>query len=153
MRVPGWRSACPIAFGLDLFGDQWTLLIVRDLFFGKDRTFQSFLGGPEGIASNVLADRLERLVKAGIVLRAADPADRRRSRFYLTEKGTDLYPVLLEIIRWSGKYDRQSPATPAVVKRLAEGQEEMMAGQRSAVRAARRANQRGGSSRSIKPVC
>ena len=93
-----------------------------------------------------------RLEKAGIVLRAADSADRRRSRFYLTEKGIDLYPVLLEIIRWSGKYDPQSPATPGVVKRIAEGREEMMAGQRLAVRAARRANQRSGSSRPVEPA-
>jgi DNA-binding HxlR family transcriptional regulator len=136
--TPGSRSACPIAFGLDLFGDQWTLLIVRDLVFGADRTFQSFLQSPERIATNVLADRLDRLEAAGVVARVADHEDRRRSRFYLTERGLDLYPVLLEIIRWGGRHAPRSPATPAMVKRLFDTRAEMIAGLRMAARAAKR---------------
>lgn len=136
--TPGSRSACPIAFGLDLFGDQWTLLIVRDLFFGADRTFQSFLRSPERIATNVLADRLDRLEAAGLVTRVADREDRRRGRFYLTERGFELYPVLLELIKWGGKHAPNSPATPARVKRLFATRAETIAGLRAAARAAKR---------------
>lgn len=137
--TPGCRSRCPVAFGLDIFGDQWTLLVIRDLVFGGDGTFQSFAQSPEGIATNVLAERLARLEAAGIVGRLVDEQDRRRGRYYLTEKGVDLYPVLLEMIRWGGKHQPDSPATPALVARLAGEQEQTMKRLRDTARKAGRA--------------
>lgn len=115
---PGRRSRCPIAYGLDVFGDQWTLLIIRDLLLSDKTTFRDFLSSPEGVATNVLADRLERLDALGIVTKHPDPDDRRRSVYRATAKGIDLLAVLIEIIAWSARHDPATPATAAVVRRL-----------------------------------
>lgn len=98
------RSGCPVSLGLDIFGDRWTLLIVRDLMFGGKRHFRELLASPEGISSNILADRLQRLVAEGLVTRAEDPAHRQKVIYRLTEKGLDLRPVLLQISRWSYRH-------------------------------------------------
>ena len=93
------RSPCPVACTLDLLGDRWTLLVVRDLFLGRTR-FKEFAASPEGIATNVLADRLERLVSQGLVDRLVDGADHQRPRYVLTERGRSLEPVLESVVRW-----------------------------------------------------
>ncbi|MCB2099906.1 MAG: helix-turn-helix transcriptional regulator [Rhodobacterales bacterium] len=91
------RSPCPIASALDLIGDKWTLLVVRDLmFFGKSR-YGEFLDSPEGIATNILADRLRRLEDGGIVVREGAG---RRHDYRLTDKGEALRPVLKSLIDW-----------------------------------------------------
>src|SRR5687767_15966738 len=92
-RVCG-RSGCPISIALEIFGDAWSLLIVRDLMFKGLRTFSEFASSDERIATNILADRLARLESAGIVTKAADPADARRLHYRLTDKGLDLAPAL-----------------------------------------------------------
>ncbi len=115
---PGSRSACPVAYALDVFGDQWTLLVIRDLLLSRRRAFQELMAAPEGIASNVLTDRLERLTDLGIVVAAVDPEDGRRRRYFLTDKGLALFPVLFEMIRWSGAHHAGSPATPAAIDRI-----------------------------------
>lgn len=102
------RSACPIAFSLDLLGDRWSLLVLRDLVFRQRRYFQEFLESPEGIATNVLADRLERLERHGIIRKEPDPDDRRRNVYSLTEAGLDLVPVLVELTIWGAKHDSES---------------------------------------------
>ena len=93
------RSVCPIACSLDIVGDKWTLLVVRDLFAGKSR-FKEFSASPERIATNILAERLERLTRAGLVsARAAE--DRAGSLSYtLTARGKSLFPVLLAMKDW-----------------------------------------------------
>ncbi|MBL8988847.1 MAG: helix-turn-helix transcriptional regulator [Gemmatimonadetes bacterium] len=115
---PGTRSVCPVAYALDVFGDQWSLLIVRDLLLSRRRAFQELVNAPEGIATNVLADRLERLTDLGVVVAAVDPDDGRRRSYFLTDKGLALFPVLFELIRWSGAHHAGSPATPAVIGRI-----------------------------------
>lgn len=100
------RSDCPISVALDLLGDRWSLLVVRDLVFTKRRRFREFLSAPEAIASNILAERLERLECAGIVSRRPDPKDRRSSIFGLTPKGRDLAPVLVQLVLWSAKHEQ-----------------------------------------------
>ena len=90
---PGTRSVCPVAYALDVFGDQWSLLIVRDLLLSRRRAFQELVNAPEGIATNVLADRLERLTDLGVVVAAVDPDDGRRRSYFLTDKGLALFPV------------------------------------------------------------
>ena len=126
-RRPGFRSHCPISFALDVFGDQWSLLIVRDIMLLERRTFRQFLAGGEGIATNVLADRLARLEQAGIVTRRRDRGDRRRWAYFLTKRGVDLIPVLIEMVDWSSKHDPKSEATRAMVAHLRANRERLRA--------------------------
>jgi len=98
------RSGCPVSLGLDIFGDRWTLLIVRDLMFGGKRHFREMLHSDERISSNVLADRLNMLVLEGIVSKTEDPRHLQKVIYSLTEKGIALLPILLEISRWSYQY-------------------------------------------------
>jgi DNA-binding HxlR family transcriptional regulator len=94
------RSVCPIACTLDLIGDRWTLLVVRDLACGKSH-FKDFLGAPEGIATNILANRLNRLVDAGMVEKfSPDATSRARDAYRLTSKGKSLLPVLRSMVDW-----------------------------------------------------
>src|SRR5439155_17252739 len=88
------RSSCPVSTSLDIFGDRWSLLIVRDLMFSGLRTFKEFASSEEQIATNVLAERLERLECEGIIARETDAADARRVTYSLTRKGLALAPVL-----------------------------------------------------------
>lgn len=111
------RSGCPISIALELLGDAWSLLIVRDLMFKGRRTFKEFLAGGEGIATNILTERLRRLEGAGIIQRRPDPDDGRRALFALTPKGLDLAPVLVELVLWSATYE-QTDAPPEVVRRM-----------------------------------
>ena len=97
------RSCCPITNGLDIFGDKWTLLIIRDLMLGK-RRYQDFISSPENIASNILADRLKRLQLAGLIDRRAYQQNPARYEYVLTKKGKDLKPVLEAIIGWGKKH-------------------------------------------------
>lgn len=93
------RSCCPITNGLNIFGDKWTLLIIRDLVLGK-RRYQELISSPEKIASNILADRLKKLETAGLIIRRAYQQKPARYEYLLTEKGVDLKPVLEAISRW-----------------------------------------------------
>ena len=97
------RSNCPVNFGLETFGDKWSLLIVRDIVFWGKKTYGDFLNSDEGIASNILASRLAQLEENGIVRREKNPSDKRKDLFSLTEKGMELIPLLVEIVAWSGK--------------------------------------------------
>jgi DNA-binding HxlR family transcriptional regulator len=98
-----------------VFGDPWTLLIVRDLMFKDRTTYSEFLRAEEGIATNVLADRLVRLEEDGIIARATTAAG---GGYRLTAKGIDLLPILLEIIAWSAKHDPRTAADRAFVRRF-----------------------------------
>ncbi|MEQ9324627.1 MAG: helix-turn-helix domain-containing protein [Polyangiaceae bacterium] len=98
------RSNCPIANTLDLVGDRWTLVIVRDLMFSSRRRYNELLHGPEGITTNILAARLKRLEAAGIVNKSAYQDRPRRYEYALTDKGLDLYDTLCAVIRWGGKH-------------------------------------------------
>ena len=99
------RSPCPVTFALDQVGDKWSLLVVRDLMFHGKKTYGEFLESGEGIATNVLADRLKCLETEGLVEKIRDPENKRRYLYSLTGKGLDLAPVLLEMVRWSARYD------------------------------------------------
>ncbi|MEN8800711.1 MAG: helix-turn-helix domain-containing protein [Thiogranum sp.] len=99
------RSKCPVTFALDRFGDKWSLLVVRDLMFRGKETYGEFLESGEGIATTVLADRLKCLETDGLIEKSGDPENKRRILYRLTDKGLDLAPVLLEMMRWSAKYD------------------------------------------------
>lgn len=110
-RIRG--SGCPICYALDIFGDRWTLLILRDLLLAGKRRYRELLDSDEAIASNILSDRLRRLEAGGIIVREPDPGDRRQALYRATEKGRTLLPVLLEIAAWGASNDPETGAPPS----------------------------------------
>ena len=103
------RSLCPVACSLDIFGDRWTLLVVRDLFFGRAR-FKDFTASPEGIPTNILADRLERLLAHGIVEQIPAEDGTKRLAYRLTEKGKALGSVLKAMRAWGLAWEKSTRA-------------------------------------------
>lgn len=120
------RSECPIAFALDLFGDRWSLLIVRDIALKGKRYFHELENAGEGIATNILSDRLKSLVSDGILIKARDPEKGSRRIYRLTDKGLDLLPVLLEMIVWSGKHDPQTVVSRDYLERATKRRQTML---------------------------
>ncbi len=96
---------CPFRYAAAAFGDKWSMLILRDIMFGSAMRYTDFMNSEEGIATNVLANRLEHLVNNEILDKRPDPDDARKSIYLLTEKGKDLAPVFLAMIQWSQKWD------------------------------------------------
>ncbi len=111
-------TGCPVAFALDTFGDRWSLVIIRDLMMRGFETFGQLLESDEGIATNVLANRLKEFELAGIVSKSRDPDNHRRVIYRLTGKGVDLAPLMLELVRWSVKYDPATKADKAMLERI-----------------------------------
>ena len=106
------RSVCPVANTLDIIGDKWTLLIIRDLFVGKS-TYKAFQESPEGIPTNILADRLKRLELHGVVDKKPYQSNPVRYTYLLTQKGKELGPVLLSVKQWGEKH---IPGTKAMIQ-------------------------------------
>lgn len=99
------RSGCPINLTLEVVGDKWSLLIIRDMIFGNRRHFRELmLKSEEGIASNILSDRLKRLVEQGIITKADDPSHKQKGIYSLTEQGIELLPILAQMSVWGRKY-------------------------------------------------
>jgi len=98
------RSVCPITNVLDLIGDKWTLLVIRDMIIEDKKYFGEFLQSKEKIATNILTNRLQLLENSGIVYKKKDPNHKQKIIYRLTEKGIDLFPILMENARWSLKY-------------------------------------------------
>jgi DNA-binding HxlR family transcriptional regulator len=103
--VPNRRSGCPLNASVEMLGDRWSLLILRDMMLRGFRTFKEFLTSYEGIATNILSDRLKRLVAHGIITTQEDPSDGRKLIYVLTAKGLDLAPVLTEMVLWAAKHE------------------------------------------------
>ena len=99
------RSECIINVMIELFGDKWTLLVIRDIIFANRRHFRELLTkSPEGVASNILADRLQMLVKQGIIVKSRDASHKQKAIYSLTEKGIGLLPLLMEMVVWGHEY-------------------------------------------------
>jgi len=98
------RSGCPINLMLEVFGDKWSLIIVRDIMFNGKRYFRELLNSEEKIASNILTDRLGMLEREGIISKVDDPTHKQKNIYTLTEKGIDLLPIMVEIGAWSIKH-------------------------------------------------
>ena len=98
------RSECPLSCSLDVFGDKWSLLIIRDLLFRNKRTYNDFLKSEEGIATNILASRLKGLEENGIIEKSVHPDSKAKILYKLTTKGIDLLPIIIEVYIWSDKY-------------------------------------------------
>lgn len=123
------RSGCPINLTLETFGDRWSLIILRDAMFGgRRRSFRSFLTESlEGIASNILSDRLQRLVANGLLTRAADPGHKQRVVYSLTESAIDLVPLMAVMGSWGIRHAQPSVALSARAKILEDGGPELLA--------------------------
>jgi DNA-binding HxlR family transcriptional regulator len=113
-----FRSDCPVSAALDLFGDKWSLLIIRDLMFNGKKTYGEFLNSEEKIATNILADRLTLLEAGGIISKNTHPDSKAKVLYKLTTKGIDLIPVMVEIIAWSERYHDVHPYARQFAKQL-----------------------------------
>lgn len=120
------RSGCPVSVSLEAVGDRWSLLIVRDLMVRGLRTFKEFQKSGEGIATNILADRLRKLEANGTIVAELDESDGRRLNYRLTEKGIDLAPVLLELLIWGARHEK-TEAPCALIAKMAANREELIA--------------------------
>lgn len=120
------RSGCPVSVSLEVLGDRWSLLIVRDLMIRGYRTFKEFEEAGESIATNILTDRLRRLKSTGIIATEADEADGRKINYRLTQKGIDLGPVLLELLIWGARHEK-TEASCAVIEKMAEHRQALLA--------------------------
>lgn len=129
-----FRSQCPISTALDIFGDKWSLLILRDLIFNNKSTYSEFLDTDEKIATNILADRLATLESGGILSRLDHPESKVKVLYKLTEKGIDLIPVLVEIIVWSERYHDVHPHAVQFVKMVKKDKEGLMQGLRNSLK-------------------
>lgn len=112
------RSDCPIANTLDIIGDRWTLVILRDAIFRGATEFNQFLQADEGISTNILAERLQRLCDAGILTRNPHPDNGKKNRYVLTDTGLDLAPVLLAVIDWGVTHIADTVAPPPVLAQM-----------------------------------
>jgi DNA-binding HxlR family transcriptional regulator len=104
--IPKRRSGCPLNASVEMLGDRWSLLILRDMMLRGFRSYNQFLDSYEGIATNILADRLKRLIAHGIITTQEDPSDGRRRIYVLTAKGIDLAPVLTEMVLWAARHEK-----------------------------------------------
>ena len=125
------RSDCPINFALQTFGDAWSLLVIRDLMFTDRATYTDFLRAEEGMATNVLADRLRSLQAAGLIRRRGAA---RGATYALTAKGLDLLPAMLELIAWSARYDPSTAAPAPFVARIRSDRETLLSELRAGLR-------------------
>lgn len=114
------RSDCPVNFGLEIFGDKWSLLIIRDLLLFGKRHYGEFLASNEGISTNILADRLTNLEREGLITRETDTAHRQKKIYKPTQKGRDLMPILLQIGLWAKTYGDEAcrSRAEAILKKI-----------------------------------
>jgi DNA-binding HxlR family transcriptional regulator len=131
LSVPGKpkskrRSGCPVSISLEMLGDRWSLLIIRDLMVRGYRSFKEFEKSDERIATNILADRLQKLEATGIITSEVEETDGRRVNYRLTEKGIDLAPVLLELLIWGATHE-ETGAPCGLIAEMAKNREEVIA--------------------------
>lgn len=114
--TPDWRSDCPLNIALELVGDRWSLLILRDLFFKGYTSFREFLGSREQIATNILSDRLKKLSRKGILTSQRSAEDARVITYRPTRKGLDLIPAMVELMIWADRYATTSVPRDVMVR-------------------------------------
>ena len=115
-----------MSISLELFGDRWSLLIIRDLMVRGFRRFKEFQASGEGISTNILAERLQKLEASGIITAEEEKTDRRKVNYRLTRKGIDLAPVLLELLIWGARHE-ETAAPYALIAEMAKNREEVLA--------------------------
>jgi len=122
------RSGCPLNASVEMLGDRWSLLIIRDMMLRGFQTYKEFLECYEGIATNILADRLRKLVACGIITTKPDPTDGRKVLYALTAKGIDLAPVLTEMVLWAAAHEKTG--NQPLVRQMQADKEKFLAGMR-----------------------
>lgn len=122
------RSGCPLNASVEMLGDRWSLLIIRDMMLRGFRTYKEFMECYEGIATNILADRLQKLVSYGIIAATPDPSDGRKLIYRLTKKGIDLAPVLTEMVLWAAAHE--DTGNQDLVRLMRADKEKFLAGVR-----------------------
>ncbi len=120
------RSDCPVSCSLDIWGDKWSLLIVRDLMFAKQCTYGDFLKSDEKIATNILASRLQALEENRIITKSDHPDSKAKVLYKLTQKGIDLLPVMIEMQLWAEKYFTIPAERKAMLKEVKKDKEEFI---------------------------
>lgn len=125
---PQRRSGCPLNASVEMLGDGWSLLIIRDMMLRGSQSYKEFLECYEGIATNILADRLRKLVEYGIITTRADPRDGRKVIYRLTQKGIDLAPVLTEMVLWAAAHE--DTGNQPLVQLMRKDKEKFIAGVR-----------------------
>jgi DNA-binding HxlR family transcriptional regulator len=123
--APRRRSGCPLNASVEMLGDRWSLLIIRDMMLRGFRAYNEFLDSFEGIATNILADRLHRLEAHGIISTERDPSDRRKRIYRLTSKGIDLAPVLTEMVLWAAAHEETG--NQPIVRQMRSDKEKFLA--------------------------
>jgi len=118
-------TICPVVFSLDIFGDKWSLVILRDILLGSKSHFREFLASEEKIASNVLSVRLENLVANGLLIKKDDPANKSAAIYIPTQKTLDLLPMLFELMRWGIKYNPSTDVSVPVMSQLTNNPESL----------------------------
>ena len=118
------RSGCPLNASVEILGDRWSLLIIRDMMLRGFRTYKEFMGSYEGIATNILADRLRKLIAHGIITTRRNPSDGRKVIYSLTPKGIDLAPVLMEMVLWAAMHE--DTGNQALVREMRKDKEEFL---------------------------
>ena len=126
MKAPKRRSQCPISSSLDVWGDKWSLLIVRDLMFNKRFTYGDFLKSEEKISTNILAARLLMLEKNDLIEKLEHPDSKAKVLYQLTQKGIDLIPVIVEINLWAEKYFQLSEEKKFLIKEIKSNKEKFI---------------------------
>jgi DNA-binding HxlR family transcriptional regulator len=121
---PKRRSGCPLNASVEILGDRWSLLIIRDMMLRGFRTYKEFLGSYERIATNILADRLQKLIAHGIITTGRDSSDGRKLIYSLTPKGLDLAPVLTEMVLWAAAHEHT--ANQALVREMRKDKEQFL---------------------------
>jgi len=121
---PERRSGCPLNASVEILGDRWSLLIIRDMMLRGFRTYKEFLGSYERIATNILADRLQKLIAHGIITTGRDSSDGRKLIYSLTPKGIDLAPVLTEMVLWAAAHE--DTANQALVREMRKDKEQFI---------------------------
>jgi len=122
--TPKRRSGCPLNASVEMLGDRWSLLLLRDMMLRGFTTFKEFLTSYEGIATNILSDRLKRLIAHGIITTKEDPSDGRKLIYVLTPKGLDLAPVMTEMVLWAAKHEETG--NQALVRQMQKGKEQFV---------------------------
>jgi DNA-binding HxlR family transcriptional regulator len=123
--APQRRSGCPLNASVEMLGDRWSLLILRDMMLRGYKTFNEFFHSDEKIATNILAERLRRLESYGIIETERDPADGRKLIYTLTAKGIDLAPVLTEMVLWAARHEETG--NQALVRQMRTDKEQLLA--------------------------
>lgn len=127
----GEGKNCPIFFSLEIFGDKWSLIILRDILHFEKSRYTEFLNSDEGISTNILSDRLKNLEKEGIISKRQDPDNKKQFIYAPTKKCLDLVPIILELAVWGAKYDPDTKAPPGEMAKIRKNRKEYIENIRS----------------------